>query len=265
MIKGLIAVDLDGTLLDKNGRYSPLTRDVFRLLSSRGYAIVLASGRPYRSMENIYHDLGLNAPVICYNGALLFHPLDPSFTPKKAWFEAGDIISLYQQTKGYVGTYMAESFRRIYINKADAYLDRYFPYAGMEIVEGPFEQTLSEPVYTCLFSCPEGLHETLRLAVMEHPRLSWRSWSDSLYSELFTPGVDKGSALRELAEYYGVGKEDVYAFGDASNDLEMLLSSGHPFVMKGSRLAKITPDLPETKNPVEEDGVAETLVRLFRL
>ena len=263
MTKKLIAIDLDGTLLDVKGRYSPATGAYLRRLSNEGHEIVLASGRPFRSMKKIYDDLQLHSPVICYNGALVFHPADASFIPLKRSFNASTIRDLVHKTKAIVSSYMAESFDNIYINVEDDRLDRYFPYADMKIIRGDLEQTLKEDVYTCLFNCPIEKMGELRAACEPIPGIGWRSWSNNTHSELFIPGSDKGAALRYVMEALGIVKEDAYAFGDAENDISMLDASGHPFAMKENKVPSLLSRFPHTKNSVDEDGVMVALMEEF--
>ena len=259
---GIIAIDLDGTLLDPQGQYSIATRDYLRQLSSRGYAIVLATGRPFRAVKPIYEDLRLNAPVICYNGALAFHPLDEGFPIIEAKFPKETILEIYSLTLDLVDHYMAESSDTVYINAPDEKLDHYFPYKGMNLREGDFRQTLNEDVFTLLFHTDKTEELGQRLEG-KFENIGWRSWSGFGNSELFVPGAHKGTALLHIMEQLGLSKEDVYAFGDAPNDMEMLSVAGHPFAMKNNRSPHLLSRFPQTKNPVEEDGVLLTLKELL--
>ncbi|MCR5348941.1 MAG: Cof-type HAD-IIB family hydrolase [Bacilli bacterium] len=265
MIKGIVAVDLDGTLLDVAGQYSTATRDYLRKLTSAGYAVVLASGRPYRSMKAIYEDIGSTAPLICYNGALSFDPKDPSFPTLSKTFPKESIQTIFEKTRHYVHSFMAESLTYVYANQVDQRLNRYFPYAGMGLALGPLSESLRENVYTCLFNCPVELHGQLKEDCESVPGISWRSWSNSVYSELFIPSADKGDALAYIMEHLNVKKEDVYAFGDAENDITMLSKAGHPFAMKNNRVPELLSRFPQTENPVEEDGVIVELQKWIRL
>lgn len=77
----LIAIDLDGTLLNDEKTISPLTMDVLKTLEKQGSFIVLCSGRASRSVQ-YFHDEVLkleSSPVICYNGHLSTNPHDETF------------------------------------------------------------------------------------------------------------------------------------------------------------------------------------------
>src|SRR5438552_2118936 len=69
---GLVAVDLDGTLLDENKRVSEQTVRALQCLPAAGIQVVIASARPPRSVRHIYQQLGLDTWQINYNGALIW-------------------------------------------------------------------------------------------------------------------------------------------------------------------------------------------------
>lgn len=259
MTKPIIAIDLDGTLLDHEGRYSTKTRDFFRRLNAEGYLVVLSSGRPYRAMKHVYEDLRCNGPVIAYNGAYVFHPYDTSFPVLEEPFAPEQIREVYRKTQGYVRSYMAESRSAVYIDRLDPILSRYFPYEGMTLAEGPLSETVTEKTFTCLFKCPISEFPRLHKDAESVEGIAWRAWHNSEYSELFVPGAHKGTALAYVMKILCVDKEDVFAFGDAENDIPMLEVSGHPYAMKGSKAPELMAHFPKTKNSVDEDGVMESL------
>ena len=265
MDKPLIAVDLDGTLLDTKGRYSERTRDFFRALSAQGYPVVLASGRPYRAMRHIYEDLHCFAPVIAYNGQLIFNPSDPAFPRYEKRFPKGCVRALYRTLESHVDAFMAETEGTVFVNVRDERLDRYFPYAGMNLCEGPLDRTVGEDVFTCLFKSTALDENEFRRIVRRHDDIDWRSWSDGVYSELFFPTCDKGIALGRLLEEMNLSPRDAFAFGDAENDISMLRLVGHPYAMRGCKSALANAGFPLTENPVDEDGVMETLSKALSL
>lgn len=265
MIKGLIVTDLDGTLLDAKGRYSTQTRDYFRLLSSSGYLVVLASGRPFRAIESLYDDLRCNGPVIAYNGGLVFHPADSSFPRFEKRFDRSQILAIRSKSLPFCDVFMAESEDRLYVEGDGSGLFPYFPDKGIQVEEGCLEATLKEDPFTCLFHETEKETGSLKKVCLGFPDVAYRSWSNSNYSELAIPGIHKGSALAYIMKTYGIGRDDVIAFGDASNDEEMLEAAGHPFAMANARATWLKDRFAVTKNTVDEDGVIEELKRLITL
>ena len=263
MTKGIIALDLDGTLLDASGKYSFATRDYLRELTRRGYTIVLSTGRPPRSIMPIYDDIGCSGPIIAYNGSLVFHPLNQMFPRIDKTFSAASIRRIVQRTSHFVDIYMCESADHIYVNRVEPPLGLYFPFEGMKVIEGNLESTLNEDLYTALFRCPSGRMEELREACDVEEGIAWRSWNNSNYSELYFPGYDKGHAMDFIIRALDVKREDVYAFGDAANDIGMLERAGHAYAMKENKAPHLMERFEKTQGSAQEEGVLRTLRLIF--
>ena len=75
----IIALDMDGTLLNSKKEISFKTALYLKKLSKQGHKIIISSGRPKRSIERYYNQLKLNTPVIGYNGELIYSPNDINF------------------------------------------------------------------------------------------------------------------------------------------------------------------------------------------
>lgn len=259
----LIAIDVDGTLLDKEAHLSLLTSSVLKKRVAQGDVIVLASGRPWRSLRPYYLALGLTGPVICYNGALVFDPARPDFKPLKKLFKKEDIQAISSQMSSKIISLMCENETTIYANKVDEYLSHYFPYANMKTELGSFPDVLKEDTYTAIFSCLPEDDEALRKAIESRAPIKFRHWRGVPYSEAYYSGVDKGSALLYVMAELGFKQEDVIAFGDSDNDYEMLALAGHPFAMAESKSPLLLANFPHTKKGNDHDGVALALMELL--
>lgn len=77
--KHLIVLDLDGTLLTDNKTISPRTKQTLLKLKENGHEVMIATGRPFRSSELYYRELGLTTPIVNFNGAFVHHPLQTSW------------------------------------------------------------------------------------------------------------------------------------------------------------------------------------------
>src|SRR5690606_41588100 len=75
----LIALDLDGTLLKDDKTISTKTKATLEKAKKAGHAIMIATGRPYRSSSMYYQELGLTTPIVNFNGAFVHHPLDQNW------------------------------------------------------------------------------------------------------------------------------------------------------------------------------------------
>ncbi len=70
----MIAVDLDGTLLNGESKLSDFTKDTIKQISKKGHQVVIATGRPYRMAKDFYDQLELETPMINFNGSLTHLP-----------------------------------------------------------------------------------------------------------------------------------------------------------------------------------------------
>ena len=75
--KHLIALDLDGTLLRNDKTISSRTKETLLTLKQQGHHVMIATGRPFRSSVQYYQELGLQTPIVNFNGAFVHHPQYP--------------------------------------------------------------------------------------------------------------------------------------------------------------------------------------------
>jgi len=263
MEKKLIAIDLDGTLLNDKMTLTSFSCEVLQTLLEKGHIVVLASGRPLRALYPFYEAIGSSCPVIAYNGMLVTNPQDPSFPELKRTFPQASIRSIAQGSHNLVTSMVAEGEKMIYLKKEDTYLEKYFPHRFYPHVIGPLEETLNEDPFTAVFKSTHAKDQALEELVTKEKGIQLRHWSKSFYSEANYPDVSKGSALRYLEKELGITKEDVYAFGDSENDREMLLEAGHPYAVFHCKSRALSRDFPVTKKSNDHDGVALTLQELL--
>lgn len=258
--KGAIALDLDGTLLNGKGQLGNLTKRLLRVLSS-DYLIILASGRPLRSMRKLCAELQLSLPLICYNGAAVY--LSPFLEPLLYLsLETEKLKQVYEEGKSFLTSFACEDKKAIYSLHHDAYLSRYFPFEGMEVHLGEEEELPPAGLMACLLRCPHRYDDRLKEIVEKQKGFKFRHWVSSTYSEITREDVDKGKALALLLAHFHLNPKDCYAFGDSTNDEPMLSLVGHPFLLADSH-AELP--FPRTEKGHAEEGVAYELSKLFRL
>ena len=92
----LIAVDMDGTLLNSKKKISLKTYFYLRKLSKQGHKIILASGRPIRALKFYYDKLKLDTPMVCYNGSFIYSPTDKNFKTIDNRFTIPMVLDIYK-------------------------------------------------------------------------------------------------------------------------------------------------------------------------
>lgn len=262
----LIVSDLDGTLLSSEKKILPKTKKLLLELQKEGHIIALASGRPPRAVLPYYEELGLDGPIITYNGACVYDPKDKSFPPYHFYFKKEDVIDYINKfEEGDIVEMFAETDDTIYFMNEENKFSKMFHLEGMKIVTGDFRKTLHEDVYAFVFKFKDqktmdrGLKEELH-----DDNLFFRSWYDCRYiAELGTYTTSKATGIEKIRLVHNIDKAHTIAFGDAENDVEMLTSVGIPFAMKNAseKLKSLVPNITEYDN--DHEGIYYALKKLF--
>jgi Cof subfamily protein (haloacid dehalogenase superfamily) len=224
----LLVSDLDGTLIDGSMTLEPPLVTAFRRAAERGLAISIATGRMPAAADRYRDELGITAPVIYYNGALvrdgsgrpdLVSLTLPRGVLARAWavFSNAPVHPIFYRDG------------RLYCVEKTFEVRRYCDEEGLrvEVVDDPAGfLVLGAFIKTLLIAHPRDLdvvREELTPVVAEHGRLV-RTRRD--YLEIIPVTASKGAALARLAAHLGVSLARVVAVGDQENDLEMLREAG---------------------------------------
>lgn len=257
----LIAIDCDGTLVGDDLVLRERTVFVLRSLLQRGHYVVLASGRPYRSLEPFVKAIGLEKmPVVTYNGAHAFSKDDPSFNYDKT-FDLEAASEIARKLLPEVDSLLIDDARRVYLKREDLYLNQFFPYKDMPYVVDEKAPRFENRPYVIVFKRQKASDEPYRSIIEAHQGLRYRPWRDSSYAEAYQEGSDKGSALKAVMAYLQVDSSRLVAVGDSDNDLPMLQLAAHAYRMPESRQSSLLPyeAAPDT---AKNEGLAKLLASL---
>jgi len=257
----LLVCDLDGTLLDDSMALDPALVEAFRRASERGLTISLATGRMPAAADPYRDQLGVTAPVIYYNGAVvrgadggpdLVSLTLPRGVLHRAWtvFSQAPVHPIFYRDDRLFCIANTLAVRR-YCDEEGLRID-VVDDAGQFLALGGFIKSL-------LIGHPNDLgivREELTPIVAEHGRLV-RTRAD--YLEIIPVGASKGAALARLTAHLGVPLERVVAVGDQENDVEMLGAAGLGVAMPHA------PDLVRrAADRIAPAGPEGGLLRLFR-
>jgi Cof subfamily protein (haloacid dehalogenase superfamily) len=263
----LIALDLDGTLLNKHKKISKTTLNYLKSIQSF-HTIVLATGRPYRSFIKYYQQLGLNTPMVCYNGAFITNPTDSTFNTKAFSFPQEIVKAIYEEIGlNAIDNVMCETNKDIWLLKKEKNLASFFWHDNMNIIYGPLTETLHENPMTMIIKVKKRNKkedDKVFTAVKKHKGLKVRFWGTSSFCEIYFGHVSKGSALLEILKLYGISRKYFITFGDAENDKEMLEFATHGFVMKNAHPSIKKYGKYITKKDHHHDGIVDELQRYFK-
>ena len=269
MEKFLIALDLDGTLLNNQSQLSNYTISTIKKLKDLGHVLVIATGRPYHACIDFYYQLNLDTPLISDNGGSIRLPDDENFVPVIKRIELDVAHELFKKSKPFLVSAFFSEGDVSYSYQDTSILRKIFKENSKEVIHTDFDQLDIAPTGAIYLVSTQYKDEFENLISNEFKgRLQYRFWgSDSKHAiyEFYVPGISKASALDYVAKLYGIKSDHIMAFGDGANDLEMLSFATYGVVMKNAFPDVIghTSFVSEFDN--DDDGVAKYLSIFFNI
>jgi hypothetical protein len=262
--RGLVACDLDGTLLRSDGTLSSRTVASIRAMQSAGWVFAMVTARPARQVGSIAAQAGLAGVALCSNGAVVFdlqsrtlvdgHPIDPVVA-------SALVADLRQAVEGVCFAFELG----LQFGRERAYPVRFHSSdEGALLGEriGDALELAASPVHKLIVARPQLDFDRLLAAVAATAGdRAQVTHSGREFVEVSARGVDKASGARLLAGRLGIDARDVIAIGDMPNDLPMLTWAGHAVAV-----ANAHPDVIAVADRVvasnDEEGVAQLLETL---
>lgn len=261
----LIALDMDGTMLDGESRLTLRTKAALRAAQKAGIKVVVATGRMYPSAMIHIEDIGIKGACIFYNGALIRNTgtgetiYERNLGPELA----AEIMSFFHKNGWYIQMYSNDTL--VVEDDADERCRFYEKICGQKAV------ALGDKFWTCGLDTAKLLgvsfDKEIFAAMCEAVRREfggriYQATSWNAFIEMVHPSVNKAAALRRVCELYGIAREDVMAIGDGGNDAEMVRWAGTGVAMGNARdSVKEAADIVAPPNT--EDGAARIIEDLL--
>ena len=286
----LIAVDLDGTMLNSYGDISKNTKESVKKCLEKGMKIVIASGRPIDSIKAIAKELELEEYCIAGNGSLIYNLKDNKIIYENCMKKEKvlEIIKICEENSISYNIYtentiLAANFKYniLYYHKENLKKEE-DKQTNISIVENMYNyvQNLKDEKFLKITICDEDaiifnsiikkMKKIENVEVLETAHMSRkiiRQGTEKIpveyyYTEISAQNVDKWNAVKFLAEKLNVNSEEIIAIGDNVNDKKMIENAGLGVAMRGS-----APVVENIANVIadsnDEDGVAKILKRFI--
>lgn len=282
----LIAIDLDGTLLNSQGEISDENRLYLKKTIDRGIEVVLASGRPIDSVENLSLEIGANKYLISGNGAVVYGIQEKEILYNKFLSKAQvlNIIKMCKDNSIYCNVYteneiIAESlnYNILFYYRENANKDEekrtkinivndMYKYIESSQVEKYLKITVCDDSQLIFNSILRKLKTISDVDVLDVSHMSRKIIKDGteriqieyFYTEITNRNVNKWEAIKYIIEKDGIAPEEVVGIGDNINDKEMIEYAGLGVAMGNS-----SPDVKAVAKIVvadnNSDGVAEAI------
>lgn len=283
----MIAIDLDGTLLNSFGEITPSTKEVLKKAISKGIQIVLASGRPISSIETIASEIGADKFLISGNGALVYDIQNKKviydrFLSKEQILE---IVNICEENSIYCNIYtetevIAKSlnynvlfYHKENVKKPESKRTNINIVANLKkyIEDLPdnsrfLKVTVCDPNKLIFNGIIRKLRNIETIDVLDVSHMSRKTIKDGTedvqigyyYTEITNKNVNKWTAIEFLLENEKIRPSEVMAIGDNVNDKEMIENAGMGVVMGNS-----SPQMKEIADFIvpdnNSDGIVEAL------
>lgn len=271
MVK-LVALDLDGTLLNQNREIPQETKTRLIDLRNQGIQIVLATGRTFESAKRYYYELGLETPLIGCNGGVIYQPNRDELIEGAA-FTREDFYRVAAALSELGVYYQYYGLHCIYTKRLDFGIKRWncdndsLPEKWrmqIRVVDDPLLWAREEyqSVYKILVRSTEQekLDEVAR--IIEPMKGIDTVSSLALALDVGPSGCDKGKALEVVGKVLGIRREEMMAMGDNDNDQEMISYAGIGIAMgDATEAAKAAADYCMNLN--DGPGVLQALDRFL--
>ena len=225
----LVAVDLDDTLLTDDLIITPRTKKAILAARGQGVIFTIATGRVFESALPYARELGIDVPLITFQGAMVVAPDGEVISHRP--IERGvslEILDFLLSFGYHVTLYIGD---KLYLEETSSETDRYrtrirIPFNVVPSLKGMLAQR-PEGVTKFVLMSDEGRIRDALVAFRE--RFEGRAQavlSKPTFLEISRPDTGKGVALAEMAKGMGVSRGQVMAIGDSPNDLDMITYAG---------------------------------------
>ena len=287
----LVAIDLDGTMLNSYGVVSEETKNTIKEVEKQGVEVIIASGRPIASIKEIAKEIESKNYFIAGNGAIIYDMKKDEIIYEKTLSKEKvlEIIKICEENSISYNVYtereiLATSLKYnvLYYHKENLKKEE-SKKTKINIVNNMYEYvknkedakflkiTICDETKTVFNSIIKKLKGIKNIEILDVSHMARKTIVHGteeyqisyFYSEISTENVDKWEAIKFLIDKLNIKKEEVMAIGDNSNDKNMIKNAGLGIAMKQSTLSvlEVADEITEGNN---EDGVAKILQKYYK-
>ena len=282
----LVAIDLDGTLLNSYGEVSNKNKEILQKAINKNVEVVLTSGRPIMSVENLANEIGCNNYMICGNGAITYDIQNKEIIYNRFLEKSKvlQIIKICEENSIFYSVYTKDSiltktlnYNILFFHQENAtkpeekkthitIMQDIYEYIKNKSEEDYLKITICDNDKVVFGSIIRKLRNVKDIDVLDVAHMSRKIIKDGtqnvsmeyFYTEITNTNVNKWGAIENLIEKLNIKKEEVMAIGDNINDAQMVENAGLGVIMENA-----APYIKEMADVVvkdnDNDGVAQAI------
>lgn len=271
----LIAIDMDGTVLNSEHEVSEFNKKILNEVKDKNIKVVISTGRIFVSARYYAKLLGISTPIISCNGAYINGPINNDNIIIENPIEKEDVMYILKTLEENDLKYRFYDAENFYARSYDSITQKYVEWnkklkvedrINIEITESPFEIIERENVQILKFVVmdeDDDKLEKIKKILLDNANIdivtSWEKSFDIMYK-----GVSKGSALKQLCDKLKIDRNEVIAIGDNENDMSMIEYAGLGIAMgNAEEIVKNIADYITDDN--DNDGVAKAIQKFIVL
>lgn len=256
MIK-LVATDIDGTLLIPEGEFTGKVKKCVQELCSKGIKVVLVTGRMHAAASLIAKDLGLDTPVVSYQGGLIKNNGETLYQRCLTQEQTEKILDWAEEEKIHINLYNDDV---LFSEKVCPEITRYCNNLHTKYTVKPFceiEKTRINKLLAIDYENPERINRYEKELPKIFPEL-YIVKSTPYFLEFSNPEGSKYCAVKYLQNLWGLKDEEILTIGDQNNDIALLKAGGVKVAMGNAteELKKIADYITDS---VYEDGFVSAM------
>jgi Cof subfamily protein (haloacid dehalogenase superfamily) len=263
----LVAIDVDGTLLDGDHQLRDAVMDSLHELVARNIHVVLATARGPQALNPVLRPLQFSPLLVCFSGAWVGEIDRPSLAPKKVILERRHSMSV---ARSILATALDHDVEPHVLTVNTWRTRKMSPETMLEcqltecrpIITSDLLENGVEPNKILLIATELNSSQALHTIADSVQSLSSAAFSKPNYLEIVPKGANKAAALMHLVAILGLDLSQVAAIGDGYNDIEMIREAGLGIAM-GNAPAAVKSAADWVTGTNNEAGVAQAVRRLF--
>lgn len=273
MIYKLLAVNIDGTLLQTNGRFSKVTKEAIQYVHSKGVAVVLVSSRNYQSCKRIAKALKINPMIVAAQGAYVSTAIDQPFFIKRVSSQTtADVVNLLENISSQLKLHFEETQVANRMNLPENFIGKAVLYASeskmssQQYVNSVSEYLQEKPSQPNMIEA----HFQSEKEQQDVSKALLNTFSDVTVVRkeqnrlLIVPNeASKWQGISSLAEQKGIRTREIVAIGDSLDDVDCIIEAGMGVAM-GNAPAEIKQNANWITRSNDDEGVAYMVKELFR-
>ncbi|WP_141431339.1 Cof-type HAD-IIB family hydrolase [Bacillus sp. 03113] len=246
-MKKIVFFDIDGTLLDHEKKIPAKTKEAIKQLKENGVFVAIATGRSPFMFKSLREELDIDS-YVSFNGQYVVFENEVIY--KNPLHE--DDVELFLQhsyRNDHSMLFMNENTMKASVTKSikmkESMGSLKFPHPEKDL-----QFYKENKIYQCIVFCNEGEEEQYIAVYSQFKFIRWHTYG----VDILPAGGSKAEGIHKLIDRLGFKIEDVYAFGDALNDIEMLQAVGTGVAM-GNATEEVKKFADIVTNDVDQDGI----------